>query len=81
MSETLTPFFMVCTHVTKLTLELAVLALDIVVYTTQSEGQWSQIGLAIDCLLLYVSTWLYPALAACFLCYGAARPIRRSPRL
>jgi len=55
VSETLTPFVMVFTHVLKMALALAILALDVVVYTQHSEGNWSLVGLAIDCALLYVS--------------------------
>ncbi|AEO68059.1 uncharacterized protein THITE_2117384 [Thermothielavioides terrestris NRRL 8126] len=51
-TERLTPFTMVCTHVVKLTLSLAVLALDIVAYLQHMDGEYSTIGLALDCGLL-----------------------------
>ena len=44
---------MVFMHVIKLTCALAILALDIVVYTQRSEGNWSMVGLAIDSALMY----------------------------
>lgn len=51
-SETLTPFFLLASHVIKMTCAFAILGLDIVVYTQRSEGNWSLIGLAIDSGLL-----------------------------
>ncbi|OAA59851.1 hypothetical protein SPI_06049 [Niveomyces insectorum RCEF 264] len=53
-SETLTPFFLLASHIVKMTCAFANLALDIVVYTQRSEGNWSSIGLAIDVGLLSV---------------------------
>ncbi|KAL2137129.1 hypothetical protein VTI74DRAFT_8761 [Chaetomium olivicolor] len=51
-TERLTPFLMVCTHVIKLTLSFAVLALDIVAYLQRMDGYYSTIGLSLDCGLL-----------------------------
>ncbi|KAK4124613.1 hypothetical protein N657DRAFT_680562 [Parathielavia appendiculata] len=51
-TERLTPFFMVCSQVVKLTLALAVLALDIVAYLRRMDGHYSTIGLSLDCGLL-----------------------------
>ncbi|KAH6623522.1 hypothetical protein F5144DRAFT_539750, partial [Chaetomium tenue] len=51
-TERLTPFTMVCTHVIKLTLAFAVLALDIVAYLQRIDGHYSTIGLSLDCGLL-----------------------------
>jgi len=53
-TERLTPFMMVCTHVIKLTLAFAVLALDIVAYLQRIDGDYSTIGLSLDCGLLCV---------------------------
>ncbi|EAQ83307.1 hypothetical protein CHGG_09711 [Chaetomium globosum CBS 148.51] len=53
-TERLTPFTMVCTHVIKLTLAFAVLALDIVAYLQRIDGHYSTIGLSLDCGLLYL---------------------------
>lgn len=53
-TERLTPFMMVCTHVIKLTLAFAVLALDIVAYLQRIDGHYSTIGLSLDCGLLYL---------------------------
>lgn len=52
VGEVLTPFFMLGTHVIKLTLAFVNLALDIVVYLQRSDRNYSIIGLAIDCGLL-----------------------------
>jgi hypothetical protein len=46
---------MICTHIIKLTLALAVLALDIVAYLQGMDGHYSTIGLSLDCGLLYAS--------------------------
>ena len=43
---------MVCTHIIKLTLAFAVLALDIVAYLQHMDGYYSTIGLSLDCGLL-----------------------------
>ncbi|EFX03787.1 hypothetical protein CMQ_715 [Grosmannia clavigera kw1407] len=51
-SENLTPFFLLASHIVKLTCAFAILGLDIVVYTQRTEGEWSIIGLAIDVGLL-----------------------------
>ncbi len=51
-TERLTPFTMVCTHIIKLTLAFAVLALDIVAYLQHMDGYYSTIGLSLDCGLL-----------------------------
>ncbi|KAK0611583.1 hypothetical protein B0T14DRAFT_331928 [Immersiella caudata] len=48
-TESLTPFAMVCTHVLKLTLAFAMLGLDITVYLSRTDHQYSIIGLALDC--------------------------------
>lgn len=45
---------MVCTHVGKLALALAVLALDILAFVQHMDGEYSTIGLALDCGLLCV---------------------------
>lgn len=52
VGEVLTPFFMLATHVVKLTLAFVNLALDIVVYLQRSDRNYSIVGLAIDCGLL-----------------------------
>lgn len=51
-AEVLTPFFMLATHVVKLTLAFASLGLDVVVYLQRSEREYSIVGLALDCGLL-----------------------------
>ncbi|KAK3897999.1 hypothetical protein C8A05DRAFT_19340 [Staphylotrichum tortipilum] len=60
-TERLTPFMMICTHVVKLTLALAVLALDIVAYLQHMDGHYSTIGLSLDCGLLAanIATFIY----------------------
>ncbi|EPE05226.1 hypothetical protein F503_03831 [Ophiostoma piceae UAMH 11346] len=52
VAETLTPFFLLACNVLKMTGASAILALDIVVYTQRSEGDWSTIGLALDAAAL-----------------------------
>lgn len=52
VSESLTPFLMLCTHIMKLTCAFGTLALDIVVYIQRSDQNYSIIGLAVDCALL-----------------------------
>lgn len=52
VAERLTPFGMLFVHVLKLTCSLAILALDIVVYTQHSEGHWSLAALATDAVLV-----------------------------
>lgn len=54
-AETLTPFAMVCTHILKLTLALAMLALDIVVHIQGLDHEYSSVGLALDCAFLGVA--------------------------
>ncbi|KAK0749848.1 hypothetical protein B0T18DRAFT_323155 [Schizothecium vesticola] len=54
-AETLTPFAMVCTHILKLTLALAMLALDIVVHIQGLDHEYSSVGLALDCAFLAVA--------------------------
>lgn len=54
-AETLTPFAMVCTHTLKLTLALAMLALDIVVHIQGLDHEYSSVGLALDCAFLGVA--------------------------
>lgn len=53
--DALTPFLMLAMHVVKLTLALANLGLDVVVYLQRSEKEYSIVGLAIDCGLLAVT--------------------------
>lgn len=52
VAETLTPFFLLACNVLKMTGAFSILALDIVVYTQRSEGNWSTIGLALDAAAL-----------------------------
>jgi hypothetical protein len=52
VAEALTPFFMLATHVVKLTLAFVDLGLDVVVYLQRSDRNYSIVGLAIDCGLL-----------------------------
>lgn len=52
VSENLTPFLMLCTHILKLTCAFGTLGIDIVVYIRRSDQNYSIIGLAIDCGLL-----------------------------
>lgn len=54
-AETLTPFAMVCTHILKLTLAFAMLALDIVVHIQGLDHEYSSVGLALDCAFLAVA--------------------------
>jgi hypothetical protein len=49
ISETLTPFFLLCSQVVKLTLFLAVLGLDVTEFIARVDGPYTTIGLAIDC--------------------------------
>jgi hypothetical protein len=51
-TERLTPFLMVCSHVIKLTLGLAVLALDCAAYIQGIDGDYPTIGLSLDIGLL-----------------------------
>lgn len=48
-TETLTPFAMLCTHIIKLTVALAMLALDVTVYLQRTDQDYSIVGLALDC--------------------------------
>ncbi|CAK7197819.1 hypothetical protein SEUCBS139899_000468 [Sporothrix eucalyptigena] len=52
LAETLTPYFLLASHIIKMTCAAAILALDIVVYINRSEGNWSSVGLALDVALL-----------------------------
>ncbi|KAK4042979.1 hypothetical protein C8A01DRAFT_32923 [Parachaetomium inaequale] len=58
-TERLTPFTMVFTHVLKLTLAFAVLALDIVAYLQRMDGHYSTIGLSLDCGAANLITFTY----------------------
>lgn len=60
-SETLTAFFMLASHMVKLTVALVNLALDVVVYMQRSDRNYSIIGLAIDCGLLQVHSFFIPS--------------------
>ncbi|KAK4192247.1 hypothetical protein QBC35DRAFT_244588 [Podospora australis] len=51
-TERLTPFLMLSTHIIKLTLSFAILALDVVAHLRQMDGHYATIGLALDCGLL-----------------------------
>ncbi len=51
-AEALTPFFLLSSQVVKITLAVAELALDIVVYQMQSDRNYSIVGLALDCAML-----------------------------
>lgn len=52
MSETLTPWTMLFTHVMKLTSGLAILGLDIVLLVQKRETPYAIVSLAIDSVLL-----------------------------
>ncbi|KAL2268399.1 hypothetical protein VTJ83DRAFT_3245 [Remersonia thermophila] len=65
-TERLTPFFMVCTHVIKFTLALAVLSLDITAYTRGIDGIYPSLGMGLDMglivatlIVLVYSAWNY----------------------
>jgi hypothetical protein len=64
-TERLTPFMMICSQVLKLTLAIAVLALDIVAFLQRMDGHYSTIGLALDCGLLCVSHHNPPFTTVC----------------
>lgn len=51
-SETLTPFYMLCTHLIKYTLASGMLGLDATVYVKYPDHHYSTVGLALDCILL-----------------------------
>ncbi|KAK3953266.1 hypothetical protein QBC32DRAFT_121818 [Pseudoneurospora amorphoporcata] len=51
-SETLAPFFMLCTYLIKSTLASGMLGLDASVYIKYSDRHYSIVGLALDCILL-----------------------------
>ena len=77
VSETLTPFFMLASYVIKLVLAFANLGLDIVVYQQRTDANYSIVGLAIDCGLLYVrhrhfcvSRWTEDPIDSFFLSLG-----------
>lgn len=50
-AESLTPRAMLCTHLVKLASALAILALDIAVYTSRAEVHYSLVGLGLDAAL------------------------------
>ncbi|KAK3347907.1 hypothetical protein B0H65DRAFT_158689 [Neurospora tetraspora] len=54
-SETLTPFFMLCTNLIKSTLASGMLGLDATVYVQYSNHHYSVVGLALDCILLGIT--------------------------
>ncbi|KAK3942042.1 hypothetical protein QBC46DRAFT_381039 [Diplogelasinospora grovesii] len=54
-AEKLTPFFMLGTHIIKLTLAFAILGLDVTVYLQRTVNNYSIVALAIDCGLLAVT--------------------------
>ncbi|KAK3496390.1 hypothetical protein B0T13DRAFT_285346 [Neurospora crassa] len=54
-SETLTPFFMLCTHLVKYTLASGMLGLDATVYVKYPDHHYSTVGLALDCILLGIT--------------------------
>ena len=54
MTEALTPWTVLFTHIVKLTCASAILALDVVVYAQEKEYQ-SLVGIGLDVALLYVS--------------------------
>ncbi|KAH8888635.1 hypothetical protein GQ53DRAFT_749032 [Thozetella sp. PMI_491] len=63
-AETLTPFFLLSSNVIKITLAVAELALDIIVYQMQTERNYSIVGLALDCGILAtaIGTFVYALL-------------------
>lgn len=52
VSETLTPWTMLFTHVVKLACAAAILALDIVIYVQRSDKNYSLVGLGLDGVLM-----------------------------
>lgn len=52
IAEALTPFSVLFGNTVSLTLSLAVLALDIVVYHQHSEKEYSIVALSLDCALV-----------------------------
>ncbi|KAM7204588.1 hypothetical protein V8F33_001552 [Rhypophila sp. PSN 637] len=60
-TDILTPFLMLCTHIIKLVLSLAILGLDITVYLQRTDRHYSIVALALDCGLLAaaISTFVY----------------------
>ncbi|GJN71280.1 hypothetical protein PLICBS_005343 [Purpureocillium lilacinum] len=52
VSESLTPWTMLFTHVIKLTCAAAILALDVVVYIQRSDAHYSLVGIALDAALI-----------------------------
>ncbi|KAH6653824.1 hypothetical protein BKA67DRAFT_261489 [Truncatella angustata] len=53
IAEALTPFGMLFGNTVSLTLSMAILALDVVVYVQHTEKQYSLIALSLDCALLF----------------------------
>ncbi|KAK4218437.1 hypothetical protein QBC37DRAFT_200207 [Rhypophila decipiens] len=60
-TDILTPFLMLCTHIIKLVLSLAILGLDVTVYLQRTDRHYSIVALALDCGLLAaaISTFVY----------------------
>lgn len=54
-AESLTPWTMLFTHVIKLTCAVAIMVLDIIVYTQRHDRHYSLIGLGIDAAFMYVA--------------------------
>ncbi|UNI17691.1 hypothetical protein JDV02_004015 [Purpureocillium takamizusanense] len=52
VSESLTPWTMLFTHVIKLTCAAAILALDVVVYIQRSDAHYSLVGIGLDAALI-----------------------------
>lgn len=52
-SGMLTPFFMLCSHLIKLTLFLGILGLDVAAVASRIDGLTPAIGLAFGCLQMY----------------------------
>jgi len=51
-SETLTPWTMLFNNVIKLVCAFAILSLDVVVYSQRTDGYYSVVGLALDCVFM-----------------------------
>ncbi|KAJ6441232.1 Centromere protein V [Purpureocillium lavendulum] len=58
VSESLTPWTMLFTHVIKLTCAAAILALDVVVYVQRSDAHYSLIGIGLDAALIITALGL-----------------------
>lgn len=52
IAEALTPFGMMVGNILCVTLSIAILVLDVVVYTQRTDRQYSIIALGLDCVLL-----------------------------